>query len=140
MFPPSTNRDCSPCMYRCFMICGSISRWKSMGMYSTLGFGRHGFSVNTSVRTFPSNTCSLGDSRNCLSVTIRTGDRPCQFRTVRLGLSSSAVRVPTMMALCSARILCTSMDVRGVDRMTGCPSSRFLSMYLSADSAHFRVM
>ena len=140
MFPPSTNSDCSPCAYKYSMICGNIFCRKSMGMYSMLDCGECGFSVNTSVRTFPSNKCSSGESFCFLSITIRTGDRPCQLRTVRPGLSSSAVRVPTIMALCSARFLCTSMEVNGLDKITGFPPSRKLSMYLSADSAHFSVI
>ena len=54
-------------------------------------------------------------------------------RLVREGIDvykRQAVRVPTMMALCSARFLCTSMDVRGVDRMTGChPHGSYRCIY-----------
>ena len=50
------------------------------------------------------------------------------------------VRVPTMIASDSALFLCTSMEVRGVDNMTGCPSVRSRSMKPSADSAHFKTM
>ena len=73
-------------------------------------------------------------------MTRRMGERPYQLRTFKDGLSSLAVRVPTRMAECSALFLCTSMEVKGVDRITGLPSVRHKSINPSADSAHFSVI
>ena len=86
------------------------------------------------------NKWSVGDRLSLRSMTRRTGERPYQLRTLREGLSSSAVRVPTSMAACSARFLCTIMEVNGVDRTTGLPPLLCNSMKPSADSAHFRVI
>ena len=58
----------------------------------------------------------------------------------REGLSSNAVCRPTNIASCSARFLCTSMLVSGLESMIGFPPVRFISIKPSADSAHFKVM
>ena len=63
-----------------------------------------------------------------------------QFRVVNEGLSSKAVRLPTSIALYSARILCTYMEVSGVDNTAGLPSCRKRSIKPSADWAHFKVI
>ncbi len=138
--PPSTKRDWMPRSYKVNMICGNISCWKSIGRYSMLGREGRGCSVKMSVGTLPSNRWRAGDRRRLRSNTRRRGERPYQLRTFREGLSNSAVRVPTRMAACSARFLCTNIEVKGVDRITGCPSFRHKSIKPSADSAHFRVI
>ena len=140
VLPPSTKRDWRLRSYRTCMIWGNISCPKFIGRYSTPGRELWGCSVNTSVGTLPSNKWSVGDRLSLRSMTRRTGERPYQLRTLREGLSSSAVRVPTSMAACSARFLCTIMEVNGVDRMTGLPPFLCKSMKPSADSAHFRVI
>ena len=89
--------------------------------------------------------CRLKSSKsrgnvNSLSITRRTGCLPYQFRVDREGLSSNAVCRPTNIASCSARFLCTSMLVSGLESMIGFPPVRFISIKPSADSAHFKVM
>lgn len=103
VLPPSTKRDWRLRSYRTCMIWGNISCPKFIGRYSTPGRELWGCSVNTSVGTLPSNKWSVGDRLSLRSMTRRTGERPYQLRTLREGLSSSAVRVPTSMAACSAR-------------------------------------
>ena len=59
---------------------------------------------------------------------MRIGLRPYQLRTVNDGLSSKAVRRPTMIASASALFLCTNMEESGEESITGLPSVRSMSM------------
>lgn len=121
-------------------ICGMMSCPKSILIKVRLVSSARSFSVKTSVWTVLSNRWSVSGRLSLRSMTTRMGLLPCQLRTVSDGLSNSAVRLPTRIALFSARSLWTYMEVRGVDRIAGFPLSRMASMNPSADSAHFKVM
>ena len=123
------------------MICGRMSLLKSSGMYVVNAFGWWWDSrVNTNVLILPLKSSRSRGKVRSLSMTRRRGCVPYQFRVDKEGLSSNAVRRPTNMASCSARFLCASRLVSGLDSMTGFPSVRFMSIKPSADSAHFKVM
>lgn len=96
--------------------------------------------MNTNVFILPLKSSRSRGNVNSLSITRRTGCLPYQFRVDKEGLSSNAVRRPTNIASCSARFLCTSMLVSGLDSLIGFPPVRFISMKPSVDSAHFKVM
>ena len=98
------------------------------------------FSVKINVGISPSNICKSFGRDKLRSKTIRIGLCPYQLRTVSDGLSSKAVRRPTMMASASALFLCTNMDERGEESIIGFSLVRSISMKWSADSAHFNVM
>lgn len=122
------------------MIWGKTSWVKSIVLYVTF-FSSECFSaVNTIVETSPSNRCRLWGRDRARSKTIRIGFRPYQLRTVSDGLSSNAVRLPTMIASASALFLCTSIEERGEDSTTGLSSVRSISIKWSADSAHLSVI
>ncbi len=86
------------------------------------------FRVNTNVFILPLKSSKSRGNVNSLSITRRTGCLPYQFRVDREGLSSNAVCRPTNIASCSARFLCTSMLVSGLDSLIGFPPVRFISM------------
>ena len=97
--------------------------------------------VKRSVGTRPSKICAVGGTCPCRSSRRRTGDGPDQWRTVRLGSSSRAVRAPTRILATSARRLWTARVLRSSERRTGGRSAWSLcaSMKPSALSAHLRI-
>ena len=62
------------------------------------------------------NVSSTSVMRWPLVSTMRSGDGPLHSRTSRRGCSRWSVTRPTRMASFSARILCTSMVVKGVEK------------------------